>query len=68
MEALPPALRGAGDINFIAELVDGLAGMGPGGEMGHAEGESIDLSSMTRQAQRAAILMSRLAAETVAHD
>lgn len=50
MEALPPALRGAGDINFIAELVDGLAGMGPGGEMGHAEGESIDLSSMTRQA------------------
>ncbi len=64
MEALPPALRGAGDINFIADLVDGLAGMGVSGESGHAEGESADLASMTRQAQRAAILMSRLAAES----
>ncbi len=61
MEVFPPALRGAGDINFVAGLVDGLAGMGPSGLGGHAVGENVDLDSMVRQAQRAALLMSRLA-------
>lgn len=63
MAAYPPARRGAADISFVAPYTDGLAGMGPSGEGSHAEGESIDLRSIVRQAQRAAILMSRLASE-----
>jgi glutamate carboxypeptidase len=62
MAEFPPARRGAADISFVAPLVDAaLAGMGAAGEGSHAEGESVDLASITRQAQRAAILMSRLA-------
>ena len=62
MEEYPPALRGAADISFVAPYTDGLAGMGPSGSGSHAEGESVDLRSITRQAKRAAILMSRLTA------
>ncbi|KLE32735.1 M20/M25/M40 family metallo-hydrolase [Aurantiacibacter gangjinensis] len=60
MEPLPPARRGAADISFVAPFVHGLAGMGPAGRGSHAPGETIDLTSIVRQAQRAAILMSRL--------
>ena len=63
MDIVPPARRGAGDINFIADKVDGIAGMGPGGSGSHAPGESVDLESFSRQSIRAAILMSRLADE-----
>jgi len=63
MPILPPALRGAGDINFIADKVDGIAGLGPDSSGSHAPGESVDLASFERQAKRAAILMSRLAQE-----
>jgi len=62
-EELDPMRRGAGDISFVAHLADGLAGLGPSGERAHAPGETIHLDSIRRQAQRAAILMSRLAAE-----
>ncbi len=60
MGVFPPARRGAADISFVAPYTHGLAGMGPDGSGSHAEGESVNLSSFTRQAQRAAILMSRL--------
>lgn len=63
MGLLDPALRGAGDISFVAGLVDGMAGFGATGERTHAPGETIDLGVIPRQAKRAAILMSRLAAE-----
>ena len=63
MAPYPPARRGAADISFVAPYTDGLAGMGPAGSGSHAAGETIDLRSMVRQAQRAALLMSRLAAE-----
>ena len=64
MEEFPPSKRGAADISFVTPLVDAaLAGMGPDGRGAHAEDESVDLRSFTRQAQRAAILMSRLAAK-----
>ena len=68
MGVFPPARRGAADISFVAPYVDGLAGMGPDGTGSHAVGESVDLRSFTRQAQRAAILMSRLAAERPERD
>ncbi len=63
MEPYPPSRRGAADISFVATYTDGLAGMGPSGSGSHAEGESIDLRSITRQAQRTAILISRLSKE-----
>lgn len=60
---LDPLKRGAGDINFVAARIDGIAGLGPAGEGSHTPDETIDLASLRRQAKRAAILMSRLAAE-----
>lgn len=63
MAALDPLKRGAGDISFVAGDVDGLVGLGPSSTGDHAPGEAVDLDSMIRQAQRAAILMSRLSVE-----
>jgi len=69
MEEVPPSKRGAADISFVAPLVDAsLEGFGLNGEGGHSPGENVDLRSVTRQAQRAAILMSRLANETPARN
>jgi glutamate carboxypeptidase len=63
MGELDPADRGAGDISFVARDVDGLVGMGPASSGTHTALETADVPSIFRQAKRAAILMSRLAAE-----
>ena len=64
MEPLDPVKRGAADISFVAEDVDGgINGLGPASSGDHAPGETVDIASIWRQAKRAAILMSRLAAE-----
>ena len=63
MAALDPLKRGAGDISFVANDVDGLVGLGTASRGDHAPGETVDLNSMKRQAKRAAILMSRLSKE-----
>lgn len=63
MAPLDPLKRGAGDISFVAADVDGLAGLGPYSTGDHAPGEKVELPSIERQATRAAILMSRIAAE-----
>ncbi|MGB5075918.1 MAG: M20/M25/M40 family metallo-hydrolase [Sphingorhabdus sp.] len=63
MDALDPLKRGAGDISFVANDVDGLVGLGPASRGDHAPGETVDLSSIKRQAKRAAILISRLSRE-----
>lgn len=63
MGELDPLKRGAGDIAFVAKDVDGLVGLGTGGRGSHAPGETIEISSITRQAKRAAIWMTRLGAE-----
>ncbi|HMJ93161.1 MAG TPA: M20/M25/M40 family metallo-hydrolase [Allosphingosinicella sp.] len=60
MGALDPLKRGAGDISFVAEDVDGLVGLGAASDGDHTPAEVVDLVSMDRQAKRAAILMSRL--------
>ncbi len=60
MQPLDPLRRGAGDISFVANDVDGLIGLGPASRGDHAPGETVDLSSIKRQAKRAAILMTRL--------
>jgi glutamate carboxypeptidase len=53
-------LGGAGDIAFVAPFVPGLVGTGAMGEGAHAEGETIMLDSLPRQAKRMAVLMYRL--------
>ena len=63
MGELDPVRRGAGDISFVAKDVDGLVGLGAASDGDHAPGETVDIASIFRQAKRAAILMSRLAAE-----
>jgi glutamate carboxypeptidase len=63
MGVLDPLKRGAGDIGFVADKVDGLVGLGNAGEGSHAPGETADLPSIARQAKRAAILMTRLSRE-----
>ena len=60
MPALDPLRRGAGDISFVANDVAGLVGLGTASRGDHAPGETVDLSSIKRQAKRAAILMTRL--------
>ncbi|WP_338643621.1 M20/M25/M40 family metallo-hydrolase [Novosphingobium olei] len=63
MPALDPAKRGAGDISFVAADVPGLAGLGPASSGDHTPAETVDVPSIWLQAKRAALLMSRLAAE-----
>lgn len=60
-----PARRGAADISFVADRVDAaLAGMAAEGGRAHAPGEWVALDSISRQAKRMAVLMSRLALQT----
>jgi glutamate carboxypeptidase len=63
MGELDPVKRGAADISFVAQDVDGLAGLGPASRGDHAPGETVDIASIFRQAKRAAILMTRLSRE-----
>ena len=63
MPPLDPLKRGAGDISFVAADVDGLVGLGPSSSGDHTANEAVDIPSIFKQAKRAAILMSRLAAE-----
>ncbi|MDE2620071.1 MAG: M20/M25/M40 family metallo-hydrolase [Sphingomonadales bacterium] len=63
MPPLDPMKRGAGDISFVAQYVDGLVGLGPYSTGDHAPGETVDVPSLWTQAKRAALLMSRLSAE-----
>jgi glutamate carboxypeptidase len=64
MGALDPVKRGAGDISFVAADVDGLVGLGAASDGAHTDRETVDIPSIFRQAKRAAILISRLAAGT----
>ena len=60
MPEYDPARRGAADSSFVAADTDVLAGLGAAGGGAHAEGEHIELDSLVRSAQRAAILITRL--------
>jgi glutamate carboxypeptidase len=63
MGELDASERGAGDISFVAGEVSGLAGMGPASSGSHTASETVYIPTIAKQAKRAAILMSRLAAE-----
>jgi glutamate carboxypeptidase len=58
--ALDPGRRGAGDISFVAPLIDGLDGLGALGSGSHAPGERVNLKALTMQTERAALLLYRL--------
>jgi glutamate carboxypeptidase len=60
-EALDPGQRGAGDISFVAEFADALDGLGVGGSRSHTPDETVDLRSIPRSTERAAVLINRLA-------
>jgi glutamate carboxypeptidase len=60
MEVMDPMLGGAGDIAFVAPYVPGLVGTGAMGEGAHADGETVYLDSLSKQAKRMAVLMYRL--------
>ena len=60
MPELPPIKRGAGDISFVAHLVDGLAGLGPQSTGDHGPEERVNLPSIERQGVRAALLLTSL--------
>jgi glutamate carboxypeptidase len=55
-----PARRGAGDISFVAPYVSGVGGLGAHGAGSHTDRETIDLTTLPRQIQRAALLIYRL--------
>ncbi|HEV8399571.1 MAG TPA: M20/M25/M40 family metallo-hydrolase [Gemmatimonadales bacterium] len=58
--ALDPGRRGAGDISFVAPVIDGLDGLGALGSGSHAPGERVDLKTLPMQTERAALLLYRL--------
>ncbi len=60
MGELDPLERGAGDIAFVADKLDGLIGFGAAGKGGHSPEETVDLTSFDRQIKRAALLMTAL--------
>jgi len=62
VKALQPGLRGAGDVSYVASIVSAsLAGLGPLGVGSHSALETLDISSLPMQTQRAAMLMYLLA-------
>jgi glutamate carboxypeptidase len=58
--AVPAEARGAGDIQFIAPLIDSLDGLGAAGKAAHSPNEDLEAGSIERGAIRAALLIYRL--------
>lgn len=60
VQAYDPGRRGAADISFIAEYVDGLDGLGVMGGGAHSPTETVNLRTITPLTERAALLIHRL--------
>jgi glutamate carboxypeptidase len=60
IEPLDPSLRGAADVAFVAEYVDAVDGLGTVGSRSHSRDERVNLNSLVRSTERAAILIYRL--------
>lgn len=61
--AQDPESRGAGDISFVAPFIPGIDGLGVSGGGAHSPRETVNLPSLKMQAERAAVMMSRLVTE-----
>ena len=57
---LPPGLRGAGDVQFVAPYIDSLDGICATGDGSHSPDEDLVLASIERASIRAAIMIYRL--------
>ena len=55
-----PSRRGAADISFVANYIDGLDGLGTMGNGAHTPQETVNLKTMNALIQRSAILIYRL--------
>ena len=55
-----PSRRGAADISFVADYIDGLDGLGTMGNGAHTPQETVNLKTMNALIQRAAVLIYRL--------
>jgi glutamate carboxypeptidase len=60
-EALDPGLRGAGDISYVSQYAPSLDGLGVDGSRSHTPDETVNLRSIPRSTERAAVLINRLA-------
>lgn len=60
LTASDPARRGAGDLSFVAPLIDGLEGLGAIGNGSHSPNESVNLNALHMQTERAAVMLYRL--------
>ena len=60
VQAFDPGRRGAADISFIAQYVDGLDGLGTMGGGAHSPNEYMDLRTFKALIQRTALFMYRL--------
>ena len=58
--AYDPGKRGAADISFVADYVDGLDGLGTMGTGAHTPKETVNLKTMNALIQRTAIFIYRL--------
>jgi glutamate carboxypeptidase len=58
--ALAPSKRGAGDVSFVAPLLDSLDGLGSRGDGAHTSNEQMDLESLPMLIKRTALLIYRL--------
>jgi glutamate carboxypeptidase len=60
VRSFDPASRGAGDVSFVAPMVDAIDGLGPLGSGSHSDREHVDLNSLRSATKRAAVLIYRL--------
>ena len=58
--AYDPGKRGAADVSFVAEYVDGLDGLGTMGNNAHTPQETVNLNTIEALTKRTAILIYRL--------
>ena len=58
--AYDPGKRGAADISFVANYVDGLDGLGTMGTGAHTPKETVNLKTMNALIQRTAVFIYRL--------
>ena len=60
VKAYDPLKRGAADISFVANYVDGIDGIGAMGEGAHTENETVNLNTFEQITARTAIFIYRL--------
>ncbi|MGH7656390.1 MAG: M20/M25/M40 family metallo-hydrolase [Gemmatimonadaceae bacterium] len=66
VRALDPGARGAGDVSFVAPIIDGIDGLGALGSGAHAPDERVNLNALQMQTERAALLLERLGRQSSA--